>query len=382
MTGLYPELDVLAVFIIAFACVLLVYLSVGMAFLAGLFLPTRPRQERQPMVTVIVAARNEAAHLRAILDSLSTQTYPAHLLEFIVVDDRSEDDTGRLMTEWASQRTNARAVRIDATPAGVSGKKHALDMAVRQARGELFLFTDADCVVPPTWVTSMTSYFSEDVGFVIGFSLIRASTWFQRLQRLDFLTMMSAAAGAANLGFPMAASGQNLAYRKKAWQEAGGFDRIKHRLSGDDVLMMHQIRALRKWKIVFASSADAHVTTRPEPTLQALLNQRSRWASNADMMWTMNPLFLVYLVSVYGLNLMLIGGSVSIMIWEVPAEYASLTCFGWLNKFVVDFAVSVMGHRYFGQPFPSGRFLAWFIAHPFYLILVGFLGPLKQFKWR
>lgn len=99
-----------------------------------------------PLLSVIVPARNEAASIRACLDSLVRQGEEdfalGHAWELIVVDDGSEDDTKKIAAEFAGVAV------WDAPPlaANWTGKTSALWFAAQQARGRWLLFTDADTV--------------------------------------------------------------------------------------------------------------------------------------------------------------------------------------------------------------------------------------------
>lgn len=368
-----------SIVLVVYGICLVIYMAVGLFFLTGLFFPARNRSKDKPRVSVIVAARNEMGFLEATLDSLVVQDYPPDRWEIILVDDRSDDGTGSWMDRRASMHPRIRVIHIIDKPDGVSGKKHALEAGIAAASGSVLCFTDADCIVQPTWLTHMVEHFTPDVGLVIGFSSIKAVSMFERWQRFDFAAMMAAAAGAANWGRPMAASGQNLAYRKEAFLAAGGFDKIKHRLSGDDVLMMHQIRRLNRWRIVFAADPATFVTTRPEPTWASLFEQRARWASNSDMMLRLNPVFFIYLLAVYGLTGLLLGG---IFLGGFSPHVLVAFAFGWINKFIIDLAVSLTGHRLMQIPFPAGMFMAWFFTQPFYVLWVGLKGSLRLFSWK
>jgi len=98
-------------------------------------------------VSVIVAARNEARKIEAALRSLLRQDYPN--IEFIVVDDRSDDETGAIL----DRMEGIKVVHIRELPAGWLGKNHAQHTGAGQASGELLLFTDADVVFEPTTIS-------------------------------------------------------------------------------------------------------------------------------------------------------------------------------------------------------------------------------------
>ena len=103
-----------------------------------------------------------------------------------------------------------------------------------------------------------------DTGVVIGFSQLTSRSFFDRLQAYDFLTLMTAAAGTVGLGIPLAASGQNFAYRKCLFEKVGGFRDIAHRPSGDDVLLLQLLRQAWDGRIAFAADPGTYATT-PSP---------------------------------------------------------------------------------------------------------------------
>jgi glycosyltransferase involved in cell wall biosynthesis len=114
-----------------------------------------PRLERIPpladdncqRVSIIFAARDEAAKLPAALESMLALAYPDY--EVIAVDDRSADSTGRIMDEFAAHNSHLRVVHIKSLPQGWLGKPHALDQGFQLATGNWIIFTDADVQFAP-----------------------------------------------------------------------------------------------------------------------------------------------------------------------------------------------------------------------------------------
>lgn len=107
-------------------------------------------------VSIIVAARNEQRNIRTALQSLLDLGYPDY--ELIVIDDRSEDGTGRILDDMAASSTRLKVIHIDRLPPRWLGKNHALWTGSRQASGEYLLFSDADIVMEPTVVTRAVAY--------------------------------------------------------------------------------------------------------------------------------------------------------------------------------------------------------------------------------
>ena len=93
--------------------------------------------DRDPGVSVIIPARNEAANLRKLLPSLTGQKLRP--LEIIVVDDQSEDGTAEV-----ARSLGAKVLSGKALPEGWFGKPWACQQGAEDAKGEVLLFLDAD----------------------------------------------------------------------------------------------------------------------------------------------------------------------------------------------------------------------------------------------
>jgi glycosyltransferase involved in cell wall biosynthesis len=107
-------------------------------------------------VSIIVAARNEQRNIRSALQSLLDLVYPNY--ELIVVDDRSEDATGKILDAMAASTPRLNVIHVDNLPAGWLGKNHALWIGSRRSTGDYLLFTDADIIMEPTIVTRAVTY--------------------------------------------------------------------------------------------------------------------------------------------------------------------------------------------------------------------------------
>ena len=361
----------------------LIYAGVLLVFQTGLQKQEVHRSQDQPGISIVIAARNEEKNLPDLLEDLAKQTYPADRTEMIIADDHSEDRTAEIVRRFARQDPRFHLISVESTIPGFTAKKNALTQALRRARGEIILSTDADCRVLPGWAETMISYFNENTGMVVGFSQLCAPdthcTHFQKLQAVDFLMLMAAARGSANLGWAWAASGQNLAYRKSVYHEVGGFSEIGHRISGDDVLLLQLIRKKTRWKVRFASSQNAYTHTQAESTLSALINQRKRWASNGSYQWKLNKLFFMYVVITFLANLILLGSVPIILI--VPG-LSGLVLIGWGIKWLVEASLFISGCRIFKRTDLLPFFPVWFLIQIPYVVFIGIQGTLTGFHWK
>jgi len=95
-----------------------------------------------PKVSIILPARNEEEFIGKCLDSLIKQDYENY--EIIVIDDSSDDATGKIISEYAEKYSKIIPVSARPKPDGWMGKNWACMEGYRKTTGELLLFTDAD----------------------------------------------------------------------------------------------------------------------------------------------------------------------------------------------------------------------------------------------
>lgn len=98
--------------------------------------------EDGPQLSVIVAARNEEKQIKDSILSQLKQSYEN--VEWILVNDRSTDTTGKVMDELQQHDSRISVIHIEALPDGWLGKNYALYTGSRHASGKWLLFTDAD----------------------------------------------------------------------------------------------------------------------------------------------------------------------------------------------------------------------------------------------
>lgn len=103
-----------------------------------------------PKVSIVVPARNEGRNIEASLHALQRQTYEN--LEVILVNDRSNDQTGTIMDTYARNSKDWRYIHIQTLSDGWLGKNNALHQGALAASGEYIVFTDGDIFFSPNAV--------------------------------------------------------------------------------------------------------------------------------------------------------------------------------------------------------------------------------------
>jgi len=362
----------------------ILYSITSLIFLAGTFRINKKTQSFKTLVSVVIAARNEEHTIVNVLTDLIKQTYPHDYYEVIVVDDQSTDNTAKIVSDLARDNPFIRLLTSQEDENGlIKAKKNAIQQGIKASRGEIILSTDADCRVKSTWIETLVSYFTDDVGMVVGFSQIgrpgERQTFFEQLQAIDFLALLTAAQGSLNLNMPLAATGQNIAYRKCTFDEIGGFKEIGHRISGDDVLLLQLIHRNTKWNIRFAPHQDSFNYTYGEKSVLRFLSQRNRWASNGSYQLKLNKLFFLILLNTFMMNVLMLFSILFSLILpqQVPLILGSL-----LIKMMVEFAVILRGAAIYQRRDLIRYFPLWSLLEIPYIVLIGTTGNFGKFRWK
>lgn len=155
-------------------------------------------------VSVIVTVRNEAKNISDLLDSLVTQSGPH---EVIVVDSGSTDATRAIVRRYAERYGNVR-LEVHGGTRG-EGRNHGVSVA----RGDAIAFTDGDCIANPFWLGKLREGL-QTASIVAGRTIAIGYKPFEELERVELYAH----------GFDVTYPTANLAYRRQAFEDVGGFD--------------------------------------------------------------------------------------------------------------------------------------------------------------
>ncbi len=331
-------------------------------------------------ISVVVPARNEAAHLPACLESLLAQDYPERLYEIIVVDDHSTDDTPRLVRERYGHRVRLLQLATALRGRSINAyKKAALTLGIREAWGELIVTTDADCLAGPRWLHHLAAAYEQGAPILAGPVRYRPGKGLLgRFQALDNAGMQVLTGAGLASGRLLLANGANLAYPKALFEKLGGFRGLDKRASGDDMLWVqravgagHAIRYLRH--------PEAVITTHPQPNWAAFLQQRIRWASKFGAL--RDPRLWAAQIIAFALCALIFLNYVLGLFGDL---FALLLFFALLaGKSLLDYPLLREGTRFLEQPRLLRAFLPAQLLHIGYVLLAG-LGGLftRRYMWK
>lgn len=235
-----------------------------------------------PMISILIPSRNEANNLPGCLSSLEKLTYPADKIQFILGDDNSTDTTKYILEAWVKTMPKAEFVSIQPNPNPanqLNGKANALAQMGTLAKGEVLLFTDADCLVPKGWVEEMLEGLGPDVGIVTGITTVKGNSYFEKFQAFDWWLSLGMVKVLDDLGISITAMGNNMLITREAYEKVGGFAGIPFSLTED----FEMARSLKKigYKGVHQVSSENLIETKAQLDFSSLLKQRKRWMAGA-----------------------------------------------------------------------------------------------------
>ena len=298
-----------------------------------------PEKGYRPRVSVIIAARNEEEKIGLCLNSIIALTYPQKLLDIIFVDDRSTDQTAEILNKFAAAHAHIRVLRIGTETEFPPGKTNAVMSAVDISWGEILMFTDADCRVPPNWIENTVKYYSDpSVGVVAGFTSLAGVSLFEEIQALDCFVLSSVAAATTRLGFPVTAVGTNLSVRRAAYDSVGGYRKIPFSVT-EDYAIFHAVTGSGTWKARFPMDPDTLVESSPCPDVKQLYSQKKRWFTGGRGMDAKSLLIFAF---PYVFNFLMLMGVFFSPWWTVSLAIAV--------KILVDFVLCLPALLSFRRP--------------------------------
>ena len=153
------------------------------------------------------------------------------------------------------------------------------------------------------WIDTFVSYYTNyKCKIISGPILFKHNNIFQKLQTLEFMSLVGSGAGAISINRPIMNNGANLLFEKSLFLESNQY---KDFASGDDVFLMLHAKRNDKNSIHFLKSKDAIVSTQPTKNIKGFINQRARWTSKSKIYKDFDLIFTALTVSVT--NLMLVA---------------------------------------------------------------------------
>lgn len=254
----------------------------------------------EPLVSIIVPARNEESTIGECVASLLNVDYPEHKLQIIIVNDRSTDSTEAVLANMQERfgRLHIVHIRHDGEK-NLRGKAGALDVGFQAATGDIVVLTDADCRVPPGWVRSHARQYKDpDVGLVCANTLVSGSTFFARIQAVEWYSLNTMASAAVYFKQHLGCYGNNMSVRRSVYNGIGGYEAIPFSVTEDLALL--QAVAANGFTARYLCTPESSVTTLALHTMAEYIAQHKRWAFGGQRLGVRAVVFVATSLALWG----------------------------------------------------------------------------------
>jgi biofilm PGA synthesis N-glycosyltransferase PgaC len=178
--------------------------------------PTQVDSEYKPKVSIIIPTYNEASIIGYKLVNSSRLSYPKELLEIVIVDSNSTDDTAQIIKDFsAKENLNIKLIVENVR----KGKSHALNNALTQCCGDIVIVSDADCFWPQDILQKALPYLADpSVGAIGGPKILFNSkqTWITRMEEGYLKSANFLRVGESKAGSTVFFEGGFSAFKKEA----------------------------------------------------------------------------------------------------------------------------------------------------------------------
>lgn len=334
----------------------------------------RKKEESElPDVTMIIPFRNEKQNLPTIISCLQNLDYPVDKLKLIFVNDHSDDGS-----EHIPQSADIK-FRKAVILANGEGKKAALTTGIEKAETEWIVTTDADVNFESSWLKKLFSvdHLSE-VEMICGMVLIRNSeensSVLSVFQEMEFDMMQATGMAALSMHQPLLNSGANLAFKKKSWQDLGGYSAHSNIRSGDDTFLMFAMQ--ERFGDVIIGNTEAIVKTKPSGTWSEFVQQRQRWASKGRYYKNKN-------VRTVGIIVMLSSLFLPILYFvsAVP-EIGMILITSIIVRAVTEIRLIKNVSKITGKTYAIYELIAMSLFYPFFLLSLTLSAPFNKSQWK
>jgi len=166
----------------------------------------------QPLTSVIIASWKEGQRARRCIESLLTQRYPKDKIEIIVVGGGDAESVA-ILNRMADNGSVTFIERRDKSP-----KWESVNIGIKESRGGVLAFIDADCIAPPDWLARLNQNFGGDVMGAVGYAVPMSDSNF--ISKAHWISFPALIFSMNALRFPVHC-GACSAFKREAFTEYG-----------------------------------------------------------------------------------------------------------------------------------------------------------------
>lgn len=335
--------------------------------------PTIVAENLLPEASVIIPFRNEVNNIENLIIQLSKLDYPTEKLNFIFVDDKSEDQS-----HFNFSNIKLKFPFTVLTSNGI-GKKAALQTGVEHAQTNWIVTTDADIQCEADWLKKLFSIDNlSDQVMICGVVMIHPSKsqnqFVYDFQKLEFSMLQAAGAASLHLGNPLLNSGANLAFQKKYWEKIGGYKSHAHIASGDDTFLMLEFSKVFNSGVI--PNPDALIKTNPVDSWNSLYAQRVRWSGKTKY-------YKDRYIQLVGILILLASLPLPFMLFCVDDIERLLIFLTTISiRFHFERKLLVKWNAKYNLEENWFSTLKMSLFYPLFIISLALISPLKRISWK
>lgn len=192
----------------------------------------------QESISVVVPLRNEASNVAELIDSLRAQKNLVHV-EYLLLDDNSEDQTLALLHHHTSGLSNFHILTGSTLPQGWIGKTWALQQLFERASGEIIISVDADVRLFPDAINrAVTLLKNSQLDFLSPYPKQLSFSWSEKLiqpllQWSWMSTVILRIAEKCSISSMVVANGQFFVVRRAALAQVSGYKSVSDKVLDD-----------------------------------------------------------------------------------------------------------------------------------------------------
>ena len=322
-------------------------------------------------VSIIVCAKNEFKNLKELIPLLRSQLY--NTFEIIIVDDRSEDDTKKLITE----NSDINWITISEKSLNLNGKKNALKKAINSAKYNHVLLTDADCRPQSKhWIQLMVESLPKEKGIVLGLSPYYTNkTFTSSLTQFDTCYTALQFTSLTYLGYPYMGLGRNLLYHKSFFQESAIISTYGNLNGGDDDLLINSVGTASNTSICL--NKESFCYSYPQGNFEKWIRQKHRHLSVGSYYSTKTKITLSIL------NFSHLIFTTIFITNGVFLPFSWLIMLGFLLRTSIIFSTFGLVSKTTGTQINRAYYILLDLIHPFYLFAMGgFATVFTKTTWK
>jgi len=327
-------------------------------------------ENNQVNISIIVALKNEANNINALIESIKSLDYPNEMFEVIFVDDNSTDGTLDILKSKTNTIKNFSV--LESKSLNVNGKREALSLGISNSKYSYILITDADCRPETKWLKAYSKKFSLGYDMLFGIApfyqrekLVGKIACFENL-RGSFLSFSM-----TSLGLPYTAAARNFGFTAKAFELLGGYSKTKDTMSGDDDLLLREA-VKKKMKIGLVTESGSFVYSEAKKTFKEYFQQKARHTQTSFHYLLKHQVIIGFW---HLLNLTFLFSPLLMFFNPLPGILLPA-------KLIIDFALVKSKQKIFGYYFSAIEIFYLQVFYELLLIVHFFNARHSEIKWK